>query len=206
LRLLSFGLAARRDVTRLARYEGQRRPEADRLAGGGSRSLVRNGRPAGETDFSGDARMTRESTARSEEDRTGSRSEIREDGVPFGAGFFLRQLGAFVQESCSASPGLPLVQIHLAGGEVLKLCHVIAIAPGWIALAVHEAAGGREVRTELVPYAFVVRVTIRPSRDGSRIGFDAARAPEILGRRSPSPEEALVIAAGLPAEDPATPR
>jgi hypothetical protein len=152
--------------------------------------------------------MAGESTASSEESRTRSRSEIREDGVPFGAGFFLRQLAAFVQESCSVSPGLPLVQIHLIGGEMLDLCHVIAIAPGWIALAVHDAAGEREVRTELVPYALVMRVTIRPSQEGSRIGFDSTRAPEILGprRRSMSPEEALVVAAGLAVEGQAAPR
>lgn len=152
--------------------------------------------------------MASETDASSDDAGTKSRSHIREDGVPFGASFFLTQLGAFVQESCSVSPGLPLVQIHLIGGEVLDLCHVIAIAPGWIALAVHDAAGEREVRTELVPYALVMRVTIRPSQEGSRIGFDAARTPEILGsrRRSMTPEQALVVAAGLRAEDRATPR
>ncbi len=141
-------------------------------------------------------------------ERTGSLSLTQENGVPFGPGFFLSQLGAFVQESCSVSPGLPLVQVHLIGGEILDLCHIIALAPGWIALAVHDTAGEREVRTELVPYALVARVTIRPAQEGSRIGFDATRAPEILAprRRSLSPEQALVVAAGLSAHDQARPR
>lgn len=152
--------------------------------------------------------MAGETDASIDDATTGSRSHPRDDGVPFGAGFFLTQLGAFVQDSCSVTPGMPMVQIHLAGGEVLDLCHVIAIAPGWIALAVHDSSGEEEVRTELVPYGLVLRVTIRPSRAGSRIGFDATRAPEILGSRRPSmtPEQALVVAAGLRAEDAAARR
>jgi hypothetical protein len=137
-----------------------------------------------------------------------AQSPIQEGGVPFGPSFFLRQLGAFVQESCPASRALPVVQIHVIGGEILDLCHIIALAPGWIALAVYDAASDGGVRTELVPYAMVARVTIRLSQEGSRIGFDATRAPEILEprHRSLSPGEALIVAAGLSANDQVTPR
>ena len=44
---------------------------------------------------------------------------------PFGPGFFLAQLRAFASEHCpDPARGLPMVEIHLADGDVLDLCHI----------------------------------------------------------------------------------
>lgn len=122
--------------------------------------------------------------------------------APFGPGFFLGQLRAFARERCP-DPGemLPCVELHLATGEVLDLCHVMGLAPAFVALAVREARGGSgaegaAMRTELVPYAFITRVTIRPVRGaGPHVGFNPEHAPEVLPQAR-TPEETLRAAAG----------
>ncbi|HEU4381998.1 MAG TPA: hypothetical protein VFR85_00745 [Anaeromyxobacteraceae bacterium] len=119
--------------------------------------------------------------------------------APFGPGFFLGQLRAFARDRCpDPGEGLPAVQIHLATGEVLDLCHVIGLGPTFVALAVLEGEGEpRRMRTELVPYQLVARVTIRPAGGRGHVGFDADHAPHILKAGSLlTPEAALEIAAG----------
>ncbi len=123
--------------------------------------------------------------------------------APFGPGFFLGQLRAFARERCP-DPGelLPCVELHLATGEVLDLCHVMGLAPAFVALAVREARGGSAgegaaMRTELVPYGLITRVTIRPVRGtGPHVGFNPEHAPEVLPQAR-TPEETLRAAAAL---------
>jgi hypothetical protein len=125
-------------------------------------------------------------------------------GAPFGPGFFLGQLRAFARECCpSHLEPLPSVFIHLATGEVLGLCHVMGLAPTFVALAVHEEARGSgtssmAMRTELVPYTLIARVTIRPRGDAdAHVGFDAGFEPRLLAQ-TPTPEEMLAAAARAP--------
>jgi hypothetical protein len=123
-------------------------------------------------------------------------------GAPFGPGFFLGQLRAFARDRCpNPAEMLPSVELHLATGEVLDLCHVMGLAPGFVVLAVREARGGSgnagmAMRTELVPYTFITRVTIRPmSATGApHVGFNPEHAPVFLPQDS-SPEAALRAAA-----------
>lgn len=128
---------------------------------------------------------------------------IREAGArcPFGQTFFAGQLGGLVRERCpKPQEGLPRVQLHLHSGERLDLCHVIGFAPLWVALAVWES--GSEMRTELVPYESIVRVTIgAPRETGTRIGFDQSRAPMAMAGIAMTPEQAL-RAAGAQREGP----
>jgi hypothetical protein len=126
---------------------------------------------------------------------------------PFGPGFFLGQLGAFARERCP-DPGeaLPVVEVHLATGEVLDLCHIIGLAPAFVALAVREGprsgTGDMPMRTELVPYGLVIRVTIRAARAaGGHVGFDVSCRPDTRALRS-SPEETLRAAADRTSGDP----
>lgn len=124
-------------------------------------------------------------------------------GVPFGPGFFLGQLRAFARDRCpDPAERLPSVTVHLVSGEELELCHVIGLAPGFVALAVRErasVAGAMAMRTELVPYVCLARVTIRPITDRAKqVGFNAEGMPPLLERFS-SPEEALRSAAAEPA-------
>lgn len=125
---------------------------------------------------------------------------------PFGPGFFLGQLRAFARNSCpEPAEALPSVVVHLATGEALELCHVIGLAPSFAALAVREerrgSGGGAAppMRTELVPYALITRITIRPGAAGraSHLGFDAGHVPQVVAAER-SPEEALKVASRDP--------
>jgi hypothetical protein len=125
--------------------------------------------------------------------------------APFGPGFFLGQLGAFARARCpDPAEALPLVELHLATGEVLDLCHVMGLAPAFVALAVRDGprsgTGEARMRTDLVPYSLITRVTIRPaSAAGTHVGFDVHHAPDILAQGG-SPEEVLRAAASPVAE------
>ena len=126
--------------------------------------------------------------------------------APFGPGFFLEQLGAFARERCpSHLEPLPSVLIHLATGDELRLCHVMGLAPSFVALAIHDetrcAGASTAMRTELVPYSLITRVTIRRRGEGdAHVGFDAGVAPRLLAQ-APTPEELLAAAARTPRQD-----
>ena len=133
-----------------------------------------------------------------------------ESGGPFGSEFFLRQLGGLVRDHCPG-PGeaLPAVRLHLADGETLDLCHIIGIAPTWAALAVldeaHQAVEPT-MRTELVPYSMILRITVRAVRHGeTHVGFDIGREPGVLkalreqaAGAATTPEAVLRAVAGAP--------
>ena len=118
--------------------------------------------------------------------------------------FFLGQFGAFVREKCpEPDEALPVVEIHLTDGAVLDLCHVMGVATAWVALAVNDPEAREEVprmRTELVPYACIVRVTVRSCRAGKPgIGFSDERVSKMFEDGATcmaSPENALRAAAG----------
>lgn len=112
---------------------------------------------------------------------------------PFGPAFFAGHLGGLVRERCpDPREGLPSVQVYLHDGERLDLCHVIGFAPLWVAFAVWEH-GSHAMRTELVPYELIARVTIgAPGDQRPGIGFDQAHAPMAV---SMTPEQALQAAA-----------
>ena len=75
---------------------------------------------------------------------------------------------------------------------------MVGLGPAFVALAVLEAEGEpRRMRTELVPYQLVARVTIRPAGARGHVGFDVDHAPRVLGATaSLTPEAALGRAAG----------
>ncbi len=124
-------------------------------------------------------------------------------GAPFGPGFFLGQLRAFARDRCpDPAEMLPAVELHLASGQVLDVCHVMGLAPSYVALAVREApcTGTHDgsMRTELVPYGLITRVTIRAVRPaGPHVGFSAVHSPHVIGQDR-SPEAALKAASGAP--------
>lgn len=119
-------------------------------------------------------------------------------GAPFGPGFFLTQLRAFARERCPApEERLPVVEIHLVSGETLDLCHVIGLALPFAALAVRDEKGA--MRTELVPYGLIARITLRPGgAGGPHVGFDVRHEPTLLLAGPSTPEEALRSAASEP--------
>ena len=116
---------------------------------------------------------------------------MREVGArcPFGPAFFAGHLASLVRERCpDPREGLPGVHVYLHDGECLDLCHVIGFAPLWVALAVWEH-GSHVMRTELVPYELIARVTIgAPGAQRPGIGFDQSHTPMAV---SMTPEQAL---------------
>ena len=117
---------------------------------------------------------------------------------PFGPSFFLGDLGRFVRDRCpDAAEQLPVVQIRLADGETLALCHIMGVSPRWVMLAVHDGAThGEGMAVELVPYEIIRRVYIGTRRaEGAAVGFAQTHAaqiiaPEALLRAVMSPDRA----------------
>ena len=104
---------------------------------------------------------------------------------PFGPSFFATHLRKLIRDHCpDPNESMPLVEIHLLGGEVLDVCHIIGLGPAWLALAVFERsakATPQTMRTELVPYGTVMRITISQKGAGeSRIGFNLAHTPFVV--------------------------
>lgn len=124
--------------------------------------------------------------------------------LPFGPVFFMTQLRGLASDKCpDPALGLPVVELHLATGEVLDLCHVIGITPAWVALAVRETEHGGpapNMRTEFVPFEIIARVTLRSSRtELPHLGFEHSRVPRVLDAAEQSdmtPETAIEVAAG----------
>ncbi len=128
---------------------------------------------------------------------------------PFGLVFFLRQLGGFVRDRCP-DPGdeLPVVEIHLVDGSLLDLCHVMGVAPTWVALVVNEFDPGDErarMRTEFVPYGRIVQVTVRARRNSApRVGFTLDHSPDVIAgspKSATAGEDTLLAAADPAASD-----
>lgn len=114
----------------------------------------------------------------------------------FGPPFFLGQLAAFVRERCpDPSEHLPVVELRLNDGEILDVCHVIGLAPRWVAIAARDRESDRMV-TVLVPYELIVRVDIRACSEERRVGFTQNEAPVILDQHAASPQQVLRSAAG----------
>lgn len=119
--------------------------------------------------------------------------------VAFGPAFFVEQLAAFLRDHCPApAERLPHVELVLASGDAISICHVIAVGPRWCAVAarVHDGHAA-EMHVELVPYEMIVRVTIGPPVARSRgIGFDQCAPPIVVEEAPVSPELSLAAAAG----------
>jgi hypothetical protein len=148
--------------------------------------------------------MAKPQSPESDESTSRKLAEALDSHCPFGPRFFTTQLRAFISDRCPG-PGavLPELEIHLADGQALDVCHVVALAPAWIAIAVYEPStvrGARKMRTEIVPYAMIARVTISRDRaSGGQLGFDVNHAPSIAVRPSGderSAERALLDASG----------
>ena len=104
---------------------------------------------------------------------------------PFGPRFFIGHLMAFVRERCpDPAEGLPVVLLHLMDGEVLDVCHVMGLAPDFVALAVRDnerEAESRAMRTELLPYESIHRITVRTGRPAqAHVGFAHGQVPRVI--------------------------
>ena len=101
----------------------------------------------------------------------------------FGPSFFLGQLGRFVRDHCpSPEEHLPMVEIRLADGQTLDLCHIVGVSPHWVMLAVRDTVSRQpDMAIELVPFEMIRGVRIRTRHaEGSAVGFSQHHAPAII--------------------------
>ncbi len=97
----------------------------------------------------------------------------------FDRAFFQAALPAHVAAIRSSHPDqTPVVQIHLADGTVLDVCHIIGLSDGWVGVAYfREPASCDEVDVAFLLYGTISRVTIAlPHRSARAIGFGQADA------------------------------
>lgn len=80
----------------------------------------------------------------------------------FGPQFFKQVLPDRVRAACAGHPErVPAVELHLADGPTLDLCHVPTVEPAWFAATVfrdHQTC--EDMDLVFVPYTMVMRVTI----------------------------------------------
>ena len=101
----------------------------------------------------------------------------------FGPTFFLSHLGRFVRDTCpSAEEHLPRVEIRLADGESLDLCHIIGVSPRWVMLATRAADSHQhEMAIEFIPFEMIQGVRIHPRHtETASMGFAQVQAPAIM--------------------------
>lgn len=117
---------------------------------------------------------------------------LAETHCSFGPRFFLTQLAAFVRERCPDPGELPRVDLWI-DGEPHTICHVITIAPRWLALAVWNGRGeSATMSTEIVPYELISRVTIGAVSRAHAIGFAQLSPPSLVDdETTTSPDQIL---------------
>ena len=123
---------------------------------------------------------------------------LRSFRCPFGPTFFLEQLTRFLRDRCpEPTERLPHVELWV-GGEPMTVCHIVAIAPAWVAVAVRDRNEESEMRTELIPYETIARVTLgAPVARTRGVGFDAEHKPVVL-ESVPTPAAMLTLASQPP--------
>jgi hypothetical protein len=102
---------------------------------------------------------------------------------PFGPSFFLHHLGGFVRDRCpDPQEHMPVVEVHLADGETMTVCHIVGVSPRWVVFAVRTAGAESDVMAiECIPFAVIRRVTIHARRPGhGAVGFKQVQPPSIV--------------------------
>lgn len=95
-------------------------------------------------------------------------------GPPFGSEFFATVLAERVRAECQGRPEVvPVVELQLADGYTVDLCHIPGIGPQWIAAhGYRDRETCEEMDLQFIPYGLVTRVTISLWHRSQRpIGF-----------------------------------
>ena len=109
------------------------------------------------------------------------------DGIPFDPGFFCEMLPGRVGALCPApSNNTHVVYLHLTDGTTLDVCHVVKLAPLWIAVAAfRDVPSCDEMDIQFVPYSTIHRVAVTSRGTSERtIGFQPDRSSMALDDRS----------------------
>ena len=96
----------------------------------------------------------------------------------FDANFHRSVLPEWIKTQCEGKPeGIPVVELRLADGALLDLCHIVNLADQWMAVAHFRDLGScDEMDLAFVRFETVVRVDLSMHDPRSRrIGFDVTR-------------------------------
>lgn len=95
-------------------------------------------------------------------------------GPPFGPAFFAMVLTERVRAACDGQPDhVPVVELQLADGLTLDLCHIPGVQAQWLAVqAYRDRETCQEMDLVFVPYGLITRVTVSMWQPSQRpIGF-----------------------------------
>jgi hypothetical protein len=143
-----------------------------------------------------------------------------EGTMAFDTRFYLAALPSYIQQRCTVREGdVPVLQLHLADGTQLDLCHIVSLADSWFTVAYFrnpEESGDAD--EAFLPYGLVQWITLAFHPPHVRhIGFDVARSREAAlasaraaaglppgpGQMSPPGSAEAMPIATPPAEQPA---
>ena len=100
----------------------------------------------------------------------------------FDADFYRKVLPERVTEQCHGHPGdVPVVNLHLANGRTLDLCHVAHLADTWVAVQYfRDTETCDDMDLAFLPYELVTMVTVSLHHPTSRrIGFRLGEQPSL---------------------------
>ena len=115
--------------------------------------------------------------------------------------FFGTVLPEHVRTEVAANTGkVPVIELHLVGGTVLDLCHVVRLSDTWVAVA-HFCREDvfDDADIAFIPYGTIVRVSLS-MRDAKEreIGFSMTTPPlETASGEALHPAAATTVATGL---------
>ena len=95
----------------------------------------------------------------------------------FDAAFYRTALPALVRAECEARPErVPVVELHLASGRVLDLCHISHLADAWVACHYfRDTETCEEMDVAFLPYGLISMVTVSLHHpEKRRLGFDVS--------------------------------
>ena len=96
----------------------------------------------------------------------------------FDAIFYKSVLPERVVQECKGNPALlPVVNLFLANGRVLDLCHIVHLAEAWLAVQYfRDTQTCQEMDLAFLPYELVTMVTVSMQHPDSRkTGFQQAK-------------------------------
>lgn len=108
----------------------------------------------------------------------------------FDSDFYTEVLPQLVKTECAiGNSDVPVVELRLADGTMLDVCHILYLGPGWLAAACYPFGGpSSPLVTEFIRYDFVTRVTVSVQDTQKRqLGFDLLKSgtARLIGSQGP---------------------
>jgi hypothetical protein len=123
----------------------------------------------------------------------------------FDAEFYRATLPDMLRTQCEGRPEMvPVIELHLANGRTLDVCHILHLGSDWMACAYFRAVETcDDMDVAFLPYGLVGMITLSlHPLSTRRLGFSVSQAPTvpIAGVTAPRPagEPDAAAKKGLP--------